>query len=111
MPSYQSPFSRISWRLVLLVFLVVVPRFVPSHPRPTCAEAFKSVSRWTTILLHGNTFSKASVSVPKRTLDPLGLLVLLPGGLHQSSKTSMSFQLLRVDHGHLPVLWWFMQKS
>ena len=61
-----------------MVILVVLPRIVPSHPRPTCAPAFKSVPGRTTLLLHGNALSKASLSVPKGALDPLGLLVNLP---------------------------------
>ena len=91
--------------------MVFLPCIVPSHPRPTCAPAFKSVPGWTTLLLHGNALSKASLSVPEGALDPLGLLVDLPRGLHSCEKATLSFQLLRVDDSQLALLWRFMQES
>ena len=111
MPFYKSPISRISWRLVLLVIVVLVPCIVPSHTRPTCAPSFESVPGRTTLLLHGNALSKASLSVPKGALEPLGLLVHLPGRLHTSEKATLSLQLLWFDHCHLTLLWRPMQES
>ena len=49
--------------------------------------------------------------MPEGALDPLGLLVDLPGGLHSSEKATLPFQLLRVDDSQLALLWRFMQES
>ena len=43
--------------------------------------------------------------MPEGAVDPLGLLVHLPGGLHESEEEALSqLQLLRVDDCHITML-------
>ena len=56
--------------------------------------------------MHGPSLPEESVPVPEGALDPLGLLVHLPGGLHESEEEALpQLQLLlRVDDGHIALL-------
>ena len=85
--------------------MVIVPGNMSSQSRPTCETSFPSVPGWKTLLLHGPSLPEESVPVPEGAVDPLGLLVHLPGGLHESEEEALSqLQLLRVNDGHVALL-------
>ena len=56
--------------------------------------------------MHGLALPEESVPVPEGAVDPLGLLVHLPGGLHESEEEALSQLqlLLRVDNCHITML-------
>ena len=89
-----------------MVILVIVPSNMSSQPRSTCETSFPSVPGWKTLLLHGPALPEESVPVPEGALDPLGLLVHLPGGLHESEEEALpQLQLLlRVNNCHITLL-------
>ena len=94
-----------------MVIMVIVPSNMSSQSRPTCETSFPSVPGGKTLLVHGPAHPEESVSVPEGAVDPLGLLVHLPGRLHTSEKATLSLQLLWFDHCHLTLLWRPMQES
>ena len=88
-----------------MVIMVIVPGNMSSQPRSTCETSFPSVPGWKTLLLHGPALPEESVPMPEGAVDPLGLLVHLPGGLHESEEEALSqLQLLRVDDCHITML-------
>ena len=89
-----------------MVIMVIVPSNMSSQSRSTCETSFPSVPGWKTLLVHGPALPEESVPVPEGALDPLGLLVHLPGGLHESEEEALpQLQLLlRVDDGHIALL-------
>ena len=89
-----------------MVIMVIVPGNMSSQPRPTCETSFPSVPGGKTLLVHGPALPEESVPVPEGAVDPLGLLVHLPGGLHESEEEALpQLQLLlRVDDGHVALL-------
>ena len=88
-----------------MVILVIVPSNMSSQSRPTCETSFPSVPGGKTLLVHGHALPEESVPVPEGAVDPLGLLVHLPGGLHESEEEALSqLQLLRVDDCHITML-------
>ena len=85
--------------------MVIVPGNMSSQPRSTCQTSFPSVPGGKTLLVHGLALPEESVSVPEGAVDPLGLLVHLPGGLHESEEETLpQLQLLRVNDGHVALL-------
>ena len=88
-----------------MVIMVIVPGNMSSQPRSTCQTSFPSVPGGKTLLVHGLALPEESVSVPEGAVDPLGLLVHLPGGLHESEEETLpQLQLLRVNDGHVALL-------
>ena len=89
-----------------MVIMVIVPSNMSSQPRPTCETSFPSVPRRKTLLVHGLALPEESVPVPEGAVDPLGLLVHLPGGLHESEEEALpQLQLLlRVNNCHITML-------
>ena len=89
-----------------MVIMVIVPSNMSSQSRPTCETSFPSVPGWKTLLVHGPALPEESVSVPEGAVDPLGLLVHLPGGLHESEEEALPplQLLLRVNDGHVALL-------
>ena len=88
-----------------MVIMVIVPSNMSSQSRPTCETSFPSVPGWKTLLVHGPALPEESVPVPEGAVDPLGLLVHLPGGLHESEEETLpQLQLLRVNDGHVALL-------
>ena len=89
-----------------MVIMVIVPGNMSSQPRPTCETSFPSVPGGKTLLVHGPTLPEESVPVPEGAVDPLGLLVHLPGGLHESEEEALpQLQLLlRVNNCHITML-------
>ena len=89
-----------------MVIMVIVPSNMSSQSRSTCETSFPSVPGGKTLLVHGPSLPEESVPVPEGALDPLGLLVHLPGGLHESEEEALpQLQLLlRVDDGHIALL-------
>ena len=88
-----------------MVIMVIVPGNMSSQPRPTCETSFPSVPGGKTLLVHGPALPEESVPMPEGAVDPLGLLVHLPGGLHESEEEALSqLQLLRVDDCHITML-------
>ena len=89
-----------------MVIMVIVPGNMSSQSRPTCETSFPSVPGRKTLLLHGHALPEESVSVPEGAVDPLGLLVHLPGGLHESEEEALpQLQLLlRVNNCHVTML-------
>ena len=86
--------------------MVIVPSNMSSQSRPTCETSFPSVPGGKTLLVHGSSLPEESVPVPEGAVDPLGLLVHLPGGLHESEEEALpQLQLLlRVDNCHVTLL-------
>jgi len=86
--------------------MVIVPSNMSSQSRSTCETSFPSVPGGKTLLVHGHALPEESVPVPEGAVDPLGLLVHLPGGLHESEEEALpQLQLLlRVDDGHIALL-------
>ena len=88
-----------------MVIMVIVPSNMSSQSRSTCETSFPSVPGGKTLLVHGPALPEESVPVPEGAVDPLGLLVHLPGGLHESEEEALSqLQLLRVDDCHITML-------
>ena len=89
-----------------MVIMVIVPGNMSSQSRPTCETSFPSVPGRKTLLLHGLALPEESVPVPEGAVDPLGLLVHLPGGLHESEEEALpQLQLLlRVNNCHITML-------
>ena len=89
-----------------MVIMVIVPGNMSSQSRPTCETSFPSVPGWKTLLVHGLALPEESVPVPEGAVDPLGLLVHLPGGLHESEEEALpQLQLLlRVNNCHITML-------
>ena len=89
-----------------MVIMVIVPGNMSSQPRSTCETSFPSLPGGKTLLVHGPALPEESVSVPEGALDPLGLLVHLPGGLHESEEEALpQLQLLlRVNNCHITLL-------
>ena len=89
-----------------MVIMVIVPSNMSSQSRSTCETSFPSVPGWKTLLVHGPALPEESVSVPEGAVDPLGLLVHLPGGLHESEEEALpQLQLLlRVNNCHITLL-------
>ena len=88
-----------------MVIMVIVPSNMSSQSRSTCETSFPSVPGGKTLLVHGPSLPEESVPVPEGAVDPLGLLVHLPGGLHESEEEALSqLQLLRVDDCHITML-------
>ena len=96
-----------------MVIMVIVPSNMSSQSRSTCETSFPSLPGWKTLLLHGPALPEESVPVPEGAVDPLGLLVHLPGGLHESEEEALpQLQLLlRVNDGHVAMLGRFVPKS
>ena len=96
-----------------MVILVIVPSNMSSQSRSTCETSFPSVPGGKTLLVHGHALPEESVPVPEGAVDPLGLLVHLPGGLHESEEEALpQLQLLlRVNDGHVAMLGRFVPKS
>ena len=89
-----------------MVIMVIVPGNMSSQPRPTCETSFPSVPGGKTLLVHGPALPEESVPMPEGAVDPLGLLVHLPGGLHESEEEALPplQLLLRVNDGHVALL-------
>ena len=89
-----------------MVIMVIVPGNMSSQSRSTCETSFPSVPGRKTLLVHGPALPEENVSVPEGAVDPLGLLVHLPGGLHESEEEALpQLQLLlRVDNCHITLL-------
>ena len=89
-----------------MVIMVIVPGNMSSQSRPTCETSFPSVPGRKTLLMHGLALPEESVPVPEGAVDPLGLLVHLPGGLHESEEEALpQLQLLlRVNNCHITML-------
>ena len=89
-----------------MVIMVIVPGNMSPQPRPTCEASFPSVPRGKTLLVPGPALPEESVPVPEGAVDPLGLLVHLPGGLHESEEEALpQLQLLlRVNNCHITML-------
>ena len=89
-----------------MVIMVIVPSNMSSQSGPTCETSFPSVPGGKTLLVHGPTLPEESVPVPEGAVDPLGLLVHLPGGLHESEEEALpQLQLLlRVNNCHVTML-------
>jgi len=89
-----------------LVIMVIVPSNMSPQSRSTCQTSFPSVPGGKTLLVHGLALPEESVSVPEGAVDPLGLLVHLPGGLHESEEEALpQLQLLlRVNNCHITLL-------
>ena len=89
-----------------MVIMVIVPSNMSSQSRPTCETSFPSLPGWKTLLVHGSSLPEESVPVPEGAVDPLGLLVHLPGGLHESEEEALpQLQLLlRVNNCHITLL-------
>ena len=96
-----------------MVIMVIVPGNMSPQPRPTCETSFPSVPGGKTLLVHGLALPEESVPVPEGAVDPLGLLVHLPGGLHESEEEALSQLqlLLRVDDGHITMLGRFVPQG
>ena len=88
-----------------MVIMVIVPGNMSSQSRSTCETSFPSVPGGKTLLVHGHALPEESVPVPEGAVDPLGLLVHLPGGLHESEEEALpELQLLRVNNCHITML-------
>ena len=88
-----------------MVIMVILPGNMSSQPRSTCQTSFPSVPGGKTLLVHGPALPEESVPVPEGAVDPLGLLVHLPGGLHESEEEALpQLQLLRVNNCHITML-------
>ena len=96
-----------------MVIMVIVPGNMSPQPRPTCETSFPSVPGWKTLLVHGHALPEESVPVPEGAVDPLGLLVHLPGGLHESEEEALpQLQLLlRVNNCHITMLGRFVPQG
>ena len=89
-----------------MVIMVIVPGNMSAQSRSTCQTSFPSLPGRKTLLVHGLALPEESVPVPEGAVDPLGLLVHLPGGLHESEEEALpQLQLLlRVNDGHVAML-------
>ena len=96
-----------------MVIMVIVPGNMSSQSRSTCETSCPSLPGGKTLLVHGPALPEESVPVPEGAVDPLGLLVHLPGGLHESEEEALpQLQLLlRVDDGHVALLGRFVPQG
>ena len=96
-----------------MVIMVIVPGNMSSQPRSTCETSFPSLPGRKTLLMHGPALPEESVPVPEGAVDPLGLLVHLPGGLHESEEEALpQLQLLlRVNNCHITMLGRFVPQG